>query len=1375
ASLRDATPSDPAQAGMYAERLAPLSGKAGASSEARQRLQPLGSAWPACILVSARIAPILAIWDGMLVTSVDELDYDRRMEAYGKLDIAFWSAATPLETTLLLHRCVADLRNAGDLSLRHSAAQALARFVDAAKAMHVPASGDPSSTETMEPDPAGLQGLALVQHRVLMPYVKHGSADANLAVRQEHVALLRAIAVSFPAVYPDLAMLTNEDLEVDFFSNIAHLQLHRRSRALLRLSRAMEDKDARPALKTVIGIIVPLLQQMIAEGEAAGGGEGKQGDKDRMTGVVDSAMDALKAVASSMAWTQYRQLLSSFLRNLRFMAAESKASIRAVCTIIDAFHFPLPPKTDPENISKPAAGAPAAPDPPDAQEPISGLELEAAQTVQKVLVKQVLPALMQQLVKEGEVVRAPVALALVKVIRLLPASAERLYLPAILQQVANVLKLRLQRIRDDARRVLAAIALELGPAYLPQIATALSSALPPKGYTAQILGYTFNTLLTTACQKAGPGGLDPILQPALGLVEGDIFGAAGEARDAGVYAGQYREAKKNRAFDTYLLLASHITFRSHIAALVAPVRARLAEGPKPKARKQLESLLQHAVRGITTNPTATLEDLLVFVHGTLQHGLAAEARSLELSRAAASGGLPEDEQDAAAQTRVIEEPLMMNMALQLLLGVLKKGVAHGPHAAGNGQALLGPLLPLLTAALKSRHAPCTSLALRCLASLSAPPLPGLAASADAIGEGAATILKDAGSAEAPIAQEGLRLMAALLRGCPEYQPPQEDLRYLLTWAFGDLAAAAHRATPFAFLRAILGRRLVVPEVYDLMGRVEDVLVSAQSVPVRQACASALMQFLLDYPLGPKRLAHHLHHLLANLAYEHEEGRLAALDMLQTIIVKFPEPVLAEWTEVFFLPLVTRLVNDGAPPCRSKAADVVRVLMEKVTVEGRDKLAGFCLRWLEGKDGRLRCAAAQAMRIQMEVEKGKAGRREVYYILLLVERIAQHTPRQVAWGSGLEAQSLWQAVQGLLEYPHVWVRKASARLLGLILASPSIGPGLLASQERQAGRLARACYLQLEADSADEALLNQALKCIVFLAIPLYEQDAALHLIPPEQPTPSPAAAGRANGDTSGVDVDGHGTDVVPAANGSAPTSSPAAAGSLPQMERDQEAMGASSNGSEHHADGSAGSDQDRGQETDGDDDDGDGYRPTEGDAVEGEKEWAQGSFSLAGLVRRMSSLACDRSYPRQAHRMAALRFIAALSSRLGGDKTRPFLAPLLRPLFLITEGASPVPEEVKALGQEVLAHLYDVIGTDAVLRAFNAARRDVLDRRQARRTRQAVQVMVDPEAASRRKLKKASRQAAGKKRKLEDFRRQRSTGVGLKNKAAGHARRKQSS
>ena len=51
----------------------------------------------------------------------------------------------------------------------------------------------------------------------------------------------------------------------------------------------------------------------------------------------------------------------------------------------------------------------------------------------------------------------------------------------------------------------------------------------------------------------------------------------------------------------------------------------------------------------------------------------------------------------------------------------------------------------------------------------------------------------------------------------------------------------------------------------------------------------------------------------------------------------------------------------------------------------------------------------------------------------------------------------------------------------------------------------------------------------------------------------------------------------------------------------------------------------------------------------------------------------------------------------------------------------PACMQVKVLGQEVLAHLYEICGTDAVLRAFNAARRTALERRQARRAHQAVQ------------------------------------------------------
>ena len=52
---------------------------------------------------------------------------------------------------------------------------------------------------------------------------------------QEHLAAMRKLAIAFPARFPELASLSNADEEVDFFRNVAHIQLHRRSRALSRL------------------------------------------------------------------------------------------------------------------------------------------------------------------------------------------------------------------------------------------------------------------------------------------------------------------------------------------------------------------------------------------------------------------------------------------------------------------------------------------------------------------------------------------------------------------------------------------------------------------------------------------------------------------------------------------------------------------------------------------------------------------------------------------------------------------------------------------------------------------------------------------------------------------------------------------------------------------------------------------------------------------------------------------------------------------------------------------------------------------------------------------------------------------------------------
>jgi hypothetical protein len=94
-----------------------------------------------------------------------------------------------------------------------------------------------------------------------------------------------------------------------------------------------------------------------------------------------------------------------------------------------------------------------------------------------------------------DAVHAPVALAAVRIMRALPEGTENWQLPKVLQAVANLVADRQQSVRDDARGVLVKIVRELGPAYMPYVCDVLTLALPARGFTAHVLGYTLHACL----------------------------------------------------------------------------------------------------------------------------------------------------------------------------------------------------------------------------------------------------------------------------------------------------------------------------------------------------------------------------------------------------------------------------------------------------------------------------------------------------------------------------------------------------------------------------------------------------------------------------------------------------------------------------------------------------------------------------------------------------------------------------------------------------------------------------------------------------------------------------------------------------------------
>ena len=73
-----------------------------------------------------------------------------------------------------------------------------------------------------------------------------------------------------------------------------------------------------------------------------------------------------------------------------------------------------------------------------------------------------------------------------------------------------------------------------------------------------------------------PGAFDEALAPLLPLVEADIFGAVAEAKEVAAFAGGLKEAKKQRGYEAYRLLAQGVTFRTHTAFLLSLVGARFS-------------------------------------------------------------------------------------------------------------------------------------------------------------------------------------------------------------------------------------------------------------------------------------------------------------------------------------------------------------------------------------------------------------------------------------------------------------------------------------------------------------------------------------------------------------------------------------------------------------------------------------------------------------------------------------------------------------------------------------------------------------------------------------------------------------------------------
>ncbi|KAJ1731734.1 U3 snoRNP protein [Coemansia biformis] len=186
---------------------------------------------------------------------------------------------------------------------------------------------------------------------------------------------------------------------------------------------------------------------------------------------------------------------------------------------------------------------------------------------------------------------------------------------------------------------------------------------------------------------------------------------------------------------------------------------------------------------------------------------------------------------------------------------------------------------------------------------------------------------------------------------------EAQLRDLIDFIRPDIEEPERQATAFSLIRAVLTRRMIVDSLYKLLDTVRGLMVSAQDASARELCRLTWFQFLMDYPLGERRLANAMSFVVQNASgYVYESGRVSALEIMGVIINRFTDGILLPTAaEPFFLGLVLIVARDESSQCREMAARLLPELVARFDQPRLRRMWVLVDQWTDGISGSLQLA------------------------------------------------------------------------------------------------------------------------------------------------------------------------------------------------------------------------------------------------------------------------------------------------------------------------------------------------------------------------------------------------------------------------------------
>lgn len=928
--------------------------------------------------------------------NIKSIDVDSAIYGFSQLTPQLFQSLRPLFWRPLIDNALFYMRYDEEPALRDLALASLCAFVESSKIS--------SNVEEFQEaffdiiDPALRKGLKFEEN-----------------YRSGFIHLLLC-AVTHSLQLPRFESMNSLTLDVDgenFFTNINHIQITQRQKAI----RAVPEWSSLISTQCLNDYVIPILEiYLLCKDE-------------KLRNLSEDTKTSYGRIVSSLPSSQFKHYLRRWLLAVKQSEqSDLKDKVRIVVQLVTGHCEAMRTRTSSNQDTSP-------------------IETEDGTFLLNDIV---LPIRKILSIRNDETIAQRIPLLEAATQALLVSSEERvrLELPGLLTSSCQVLRSKSQELRDATRKQLSRVACLIGPTYMRYLIRELKAALS-RGSQIHVLSYTLHSVLTVTYGSMKYGDLDDSSSLIIDIIMEDIFGAAGQDKDAELYISKMKEVKAKKSFDTAQLLASKISLENFFT-LLRPIKLLLSENIPLKSQQYLSELLRRFSQGLNQNEKSNSQETLVLCYDIHKQSLIQQLEKKPRASQRDESHFLVDLNSKKYKMDVDKNKCIITfqtLAFELLRDVLFKNSSIATVSNLDG------FIPLIEESLSFSDENLIQASFKLLIVFAKIPFSSeRALFFKSTVERAFDLLQSAPSTNAEVPQVCLKYITAILRHNENVEVPTIAIKHLLQKIQPDLEEPQRQSPAFNFLRAVLSRRIEIPEVYDIMDKLLPIMVLNHHKEIRDVCRTNYFKFLMHYNQSEQRLEKRLKFVISNLSYPTQTGRETMMELMHSIILRASDAIIGKIATSFFVALSNSLASDSLTRCREMASSLLIELLKRIDEEKALAAERLCTTWMSDKSKALmkRCGLLvyKTFIATRGIQSNEIDKQALHVIGEIMETVGpDHEDIETDWedvyvsleilGQIYMKTEISQAppimwVVNCLLYPHSWVRSLTTRIVTILL-------------------------------------------------------------------------------------------------------------------------------------------------------------------------------------------------------------------------------------------------------------------------------------------------------------------------------------------------------